>query len=217
MSTRKNNMKFCEMSVMTNNVDNHDHTNPSAPYDYTTESACLLNNNSRNPYVDANGYPYELNNYPVVPTQIIEFHDVDLTRSSNVTNVSIPGSKLIRRIDCDPTYSMSDGKQIVNNNKIATVLSNQVGLKAQTVVKNNIARSAVTDKVDNFRLGAVDPLDLPTAYPIPSTSKDAEVEKKNATMATKPTGYQFSDYKSIYESEGGKLSYYMPEYKSIYD
>lgn len=175
----------------------------------------------------------------IVPTQIIQiddFYDVNLARSalerstapgssSSTTTTATVGSLpstqriAISRIDCDPNYNVKDGKKIVDNDVITTALSNQVGLKAQNALNKNIKKSSVTDKMDNYMLGAVDPMVIPTAYPTEVSRNEADLinGKKDATIATKPTGYQFSEYKSIYESDCGKLSYDMPEYKSIYD
>jgi hypothetical protein len=176
----------------------------------------------------------------IVPTQIIQiddFYDVNLARSalerstapgsssSSSTTTATVGSLpytqriAISRIDCDPDYNVKDGKKIVDNDVITTALSNQVGLQAQNALNKNIKKSSVTDKMDNYMLGAVDPMVIPTAYPTEVSRNEADLinGKKDATIATKPTGYQFSEYKSIYESDCGKLSYDMPEYKSIYD
>lgn len=249
MSTRENNiLRLCEMNVMTSvDLSHHVSKNPSAPVDYIMESTCLLNSNS-SPYVSVHGYTYDVssNNHhrnnnnatatsTIVPTQIIQidnFYDVNLARSalerptapglSSSTTTATVGSLpriAISRIDCDPNYNVKDGKKIVDNDVTTTALSNQVGLKAQNSLNKNIMKSSVTDKMDNYMLGAVDPMVIPTAYSTEVSRNEADLinGKKDATIATKPTGYQFSEYKSIYESDCGKLSYNMPEYKSIYD
>lgn len=245
MATRENNnIRLCEMSVMTSvDLSHHVSKNPSASVDYIMESTSLLSSNS-NPYVSVHGYTYDdvsSNNHntttstsTIVPTQIIQiddFYDVNLTRSmyersiapvssSSTTDGSLSTPRIaLSRIDCDPNYNVKDGKKIVDNDVITTALSNQVGLKAQNELNKNIKKSSVTDKMDNYMLGAVDPMEIPTAYPTDMSSNEADLtsSKKDATIATKPTGYQFSEYKSIYESDCGKLSYNMPEYKSIYD
>lgn len=247
MATRENNnMRLCEMSVMTSvDISHHVSKNPSAPVDYIIESTSLLSSNS-NPYVSVHGYTYDdvssNNNHnhhhhqnnntatsTIVPTQIIQmddFYDINLTApvsssSATATVGSLPSTPRIAlsRIDCDRDYNVKDGKKIVDNDAITTALSNQVGLKAQNALNKNIKKSSVTDKMDNYMLGAIDPMEIPTAYPIKVSNNEADLTngKKDATIATKPTGYQFSEYKSIYESDCGKLSYDMPEYKSIYD
>jgi len=238
MSTRENNnMRLCELSVMTNVSSHHQVSKyPSAPpFHNSMESESLLSSSRNNPYVfSVNGYTCETssvsslssnnnnnNNTAIIPSQIIQidnFDDVDLT--SSVYERSAAPVTTDSRIGLRQINSNDDGKKINDNDTITTVLSNKVGLKAQSASEKSIKKSSVKDKVDNNMLGAIDPMELPTAYPTTTTSNDPAADdmlKKDGTVATKRTGYQFSDYKSIYESACGKLTYDMPEYKSIYD
>ena len=122
------------------------------------------------------------------------------------------GKKETRELEAKIARGNVDGQNILYKDSDVTHSSNYTGFSEHHDIRRKVAMSQ-SDYV--HELGAS--LPLPAVAVATLCSSNSAIEEKLKEMEKKkaePSGYQFTDYTSMYETGGG---YKGEDYKSIYD
>lgn len=124
------------------------------------------------------------------------------------------------QVNRDASNSSAVGYKLSKEEEDATRKANRSGAADSRRVNQGIAQSRNTDHLSDFYIYSANRTgdsNVVVAQPLEDGAGCGEQLKGQQTEPPKSKGYQFTEYKSMYDDGYGGSTYQPQEYKSIYD